>query len=324
MALTAAAVELQPSTPARLKLPEFSSQTRLLVIAPHPDDETIANGLLIQQVRAAGGAVKILLLTAGDNNPWPQRWLERRVRIAAADRKRWGQRRDAELERALQLLDVPSEALQKLHWPDMGVTDVLLHDGRRAIATLAAAIDAFRPSVIAMPSLEDRHPDHGSAYVLTRLALAGRMDVPQQLTYLIHGHADRDRFVEVTGTSTQSTSKLQALTAHESQMALSGRRMRRLAERPERYADVPSTRAASSTVLPWRPSAWLQPRLRLSLADRSEIHTWPWSLAPLQRDSDGAYRLAPSVQSTDSPRFVRLACDLPTPWIFDHWGWCEL
>ena len=32
----------------------FSARTRLLVVAPHPDDETIANGLLIQQVRATG------------------------------------------------------------------------------------------------------------------------------------------------------------------------------------------------------------------------------------------------------------------------------
>ena len=60
-------------------LPVFSGQTRLLVVAPHPDDETIATGLLIQQVKEAGGEVQILLLTAGDNNPWPQRWLERRV-----------------------------------------------------------------------------------------------------------------------------------------------------------------------------------------------------------------------------------------------------
>ena len=76
-----------PAIPAS-GLPAFSAQTRLLMVAPHPDDETIATGLLIQQVLAAGGEVRILLLTAGDNNPWPQRWLERRVWIGAADRQR--------------------------------------------------------------------------------------------------------------------------------------------------------------------------------------------------------------------------------------------
>ena len=90
------------SSPATANgLPAFSAQTRLLVVAPHPDDETIATGLLIQQVRAAGGEVRILLLTEGDNNPWPQRWLERRVRIRVADRQRWGDRRHAEMLQAL-------------------------------------------------------------------------------------------------------------------------------------------------------------------------------------------------------------------------------
>jgi N-acetyl-1-D-myo-inositol-2-amino-2-deoxy-alpha-D-glucopyranoside deacetylase len=25
-----------------------------------------------------------------------------------------------------------------------------------------------------------------------------------------------------------------------------------------------------------------------------------------------------------APRFARLALDLPSVWIFDHWGWCAL
>jgi LmbE family N-acetylglucosaminyl deacetylase len=78
--------------------PEFSARTRLLVVAPHPDDETLATGVLLQQVLAAGGEVRILLLTAGGNNPWPQRVLERRWRIGAQDRCRWAARRATELQ----------------------------------------------------------------------------------------------------------------------------------------------------------------------------------------------------------------------------------
>ena len=32
-----------------------SSRTRLLVMSPHPDDETIGTGILLQQVSQAGG-----------------------------------------------------------------------------------------------------------------------------------------------------------------------------------------------------------------------------------------------------------------------------
>ena len=71
----------------------LNARTRLLVVAPHPDDESIATGELILQVRQAGGEVQILLLTNGDNNPWPQRWVERRLRIGADERRRWGERR---------------------------------------------------------------------------------------------------------------------------------------------------------------------------------------------------------------------------------------
>ena len=39
---------------------------RLLVIAPHPDDETIGAGGLIQRVHAGGGEVRVVLITAGD------------------------------------------------------------------------------------------------------------------------------------------------------------------------------------------------------------------------------------------------------------------
>lgn len=38
-------------TAALAGLPAFPAHSRLLVVAPHPDDETIATGLLIQQVR---------------------------------------------------------------------------------------------------------------------------------------------------------------------------------------------------------------------------------------------------------------------------------
>jgi N-acetyl-1-D-myo-inositol-2-amino-2-deoxy-alpha-D-glucopyranoside deacetylase len=305
--------------------PMLSAQTRLLVVAPHPDDETIATGMLIQRVQAAGGKVGILLLTRGDNNPWPQRWLERRIRIGAADRERWGHRRHDEMLRALQCLEVPVQALQSLGWPDMGVTDGLLQSSDATVAELAAAFDQFRPSLIAMPALGDRHPDHGSAHVLVRLALATQGDPPQQLAYLVHGRAPDSGVIEISGTAAQANRKCAALAAHHSQMALSGGRMRQLAARPERYVGTPIAQARSETTsqLPWRPSAWLRPRLRVSVVDADGVRSWPWRDAPLRRNSDGGYELTLPPASA-GPRFVRLASSLPALWIFDHWGWCEL
>lgn len=312
-----------PSSAAVSKSPAFSGQTRLLVVAPHPDDETIAAGLLIQQVLAAGGEVRILLLTAGDNNPWPQRWLERRVQIRQVDRQRWGSRRQAELQQALQCLELPSSALQTLGWPDMGVTERLLQPQGTAVPTLASAIGQFRPSLIAMPSLGDRHPDHGAAHVLVRLALAGQPVSPQLFTYMIHGHPPGTDIVEVQGSPAQLAKKLTALSAHQSQMALSGNRMRHLAARPEQYAEVTPVAGLPLSALPWQPSIWLRPWLKLSVASAAGVQTWRWKDAPLRRDGQGIYHLSADSRST-GPRFAKLALDLPSLWIFDHWGWCEL
>jgi LmbE family N-acetylglucosaminyl deacetylase len=300
--------------------PDFSAATRLLVVAPHPDDETIATGLLVQQVRAAGGEVHILLLTCGDNNPWPQRWLERRIVIGAVDRRRWGQRRHAEMLQALRCLDLPERSLQVMGWPDMGVTSCLMQDGEESVASMATVIDQFRPSLIAMPSIDDRHPDHGAAHVLVRLALVGHSAPPQLWTYQVHGDMPVGDGVEIHGTATQLANRAAALAAHHTQMVLSGKRMHRLIDGPERYR-VLSIPDEFGSLRPWRPPFWLRPWLRVYVAGHAGMQIWRWRDAPLRHDSDGGYRLIPETGAAMDCRFCKLIAHLPTPWIFDHWGW---
>ena len=131
-------------------LPAFRADERLLVLAPHPDDETLATGGLIQLALAAGCAVRVLILTDGDNNPWPQRWLERRWRIDAAARARWGQRRRAEARHALEILGLAPDAWCCFGWADLGLTDRLLADSASEHA-IAAEIRRFAPTRLAAP-----------------------------------------------------------------------------------------------------------------------------------------------------------------------------
>lgn len=305
----------------------LNPQTRLLVVSPHPDDESIATGELIQQVRQSGGDVRILLLTNGDNNPWPQRWVERRLRIGVEERRRWGERRRGEVAQALHQLGVDPSALQSLGWPDMGLTDRLSEHFHHSLAALTTSLDAYEPNLVAMPALGDHHPDHGAAHVITRLALArwpGRE--PEQLAYLVHG-----REGEVTGKVKLDSSvglhanKLAALACHHSQMALSGKRMRRLADRAERYLTVKNAGPhAGASVLPWQPSTLLQPWLQLMVAHQDGVRHWPWAKAPLSRDAEGRYVLQALGEGRAGPRFAKLYMNVPSPWIFDRWGWCEL
>lgn len=300
----------------------IDERTRLLVVAPHPDDETIATGELIQHVRGAGGTVDILLLTAGDNNPWPQRWLERRLRIGPDERRRWGRRRRQEVERALARLGLPDEALHPLELPDMGLTARLREDLPGLLRSWSAWLARCRPTLVALPSLADGHPDHSAAHVLTRLAVAeGAAGTPLLLSYLVHGRAEeRGQPVELPSDAAMHGAKLAALDEHRSQVALSGGRMRRLADRPECFRTVDE--AGGPGWLPWQPTAALRPWLKLTVADGQGARTWPWARAPLERDASGRWRLALEPR-TAGPRFAKLHADLPSPWIFDHWGWCE-
>ena len=303
---------------------DLSASTRLLVLAPHPDDETIATGGLIQQVLAAGGTVRIVHLTDGDNNPWPQRWLERRVRIDASARQRWGRRRREEAGLALSQLGLTETALHTMRWPDGEITARLCTESRAMVNALLAELDDYCPDMVVSPSLGDRHPDHGSAHVLLRLALATYRAKPKVLAYLVHGRATPDAaWLEVPLSATQQANKLAALACYHTQMALSGGRMQGMTARPERYewVDIAGL-APAGDVLPWQPSAWLRPWLKLTVADATGVRQWRLSKAPLQWHEGGGCRL--QLPEAPGPRFVRLHLDLPSPWIFDHWGWYRL
>ena len=41
-------------------------KTRLLILSPHPDDETLGCGGLIRRIKKAGGEVYVMIFTYGD------------------------------------------------------------------------------------------------------------------------------------------------------------------------------------------------------------------------------------------------------------------
>ncbi len=92
---------------------------------------------VLQVAKAAGAAVRVIVLTDGDNNPWPQRWVEKRWRIDAAARARWGARRREEAVAALALLELTLSDVRFLALPDTGITDLLMRDEPRSFRSCA-------------------------------------------------------------------------------------------------------------------------------------------------------------------------------------------
>ncbi len=236
----------------------ITAQDRVLILAPHPDDESLSSGGLIQASLAAGAAVRVLLFTDGDNNPWPQRWIEKRWFIGASERARWGARRRAEAQQALRSLGVADEQVHFLGLPDTGLTDLLIRADSELLQALVDELREFRPTRLVIPGLQDRHPDHSAAHVLTRFAMQlTRSQTPiEVLSYLVHTDLTELPSTRVLAlTPPQIRRKREAIAAHETQVRLSGKRFLGFAKQHEYYiaaATAPDAVSRSGDFAQWR------------------------------------------------------------------------
>jgi LmbE family N-acetylglucosaminyl deacetylase len=177
-----------PDTPANCPL-ALTADDRVLVFAPHPDDESLATGGLLQRARSLGAAVRVVFLTDGDNNPWAQRAVERRFWLGARDRVRFAVRRRKEALDALAVLGVNEPSAVFLALPDQGLTGLLMHSSERVIPLLVRELREWRPTLLVGPSLAEIHADHSATAVMIRLALAALprdLTPPLHLRYVIH------------------------------------------------------------------------------------------------------------------------------------------
>lgn len=203
---------------------------RLLYFAPHPDDETLAGGGLIQKAAAIGAQICVVFLTNGDRNPWPQRVMERSIFLDAKARRRWGMRRQGEARAALDMLGAGGSAeVHFFAWPDQGVTNLLMSADEVALDSVVNFIREWKPTQIFTPAAEDTHPDHSAFFVLLQLALdrlhARGYDTRPTLSYLVHYPKARlNRDLRVLRLSPREKAlKAEAIQVHETQM-LSRRR----------------------------------------------------------------------------------------------------
>ncbi|HJU25722.1 MAG TPA: PIG-L family deacetylase [Rhodanobacteraceae bacterium] len=299
----------------------------LMVVAPHPDDESLAAGGMIQRALEAGARVHIVFVTEGDNNPWPQRMLEHRLRIGPRERERWAARRREEARQALRELGAETVAIHRLQWPDGGVTAKLVDETPAALEQWRGLLEEIRPTLLVVPDLADRHPDHSALHVLLELVLqaAPIERRPLCLCYLLHGRAafDRSRRTAFPLTPQETARKRAAILAHRSQIALSRGRLMRFASDREWFATGLGNHAIPGPRLPWKVPRWAHPAMALFAVDplggqRLDCDGAHDAPSLLWRDGTPAATLARPLQA---PCYVKLYSPVPSPWVFDVWGW---
>lgn len=129
----------------------------LLVVAPHPDDESIGCGGLIALARSKGVDVQIAFVTHGEASHRP--WL--------IDNERLRSIRHSEACEAAARLGVSEAALHFLGVPDGRVSE----HGAVVVASILRLIKEQRPDAVFLPHAKEQPPDHSLTYAYGRMAL---------------------------------------------------------------------------------------------------------------------------------------------------------
>jgi LmbE family N-acetylglucosaminyl deacetylase len=145
-----------------------------LVIAPHPDDETLGCGGLIAHLRECHNAVEVVFLTDGDAA------LTGHPRVAP---RALAALRTQEARTALGILGVEPERLHFLGAPDGRLSQLADTDRDRIRSALASLLDRCQPADVLLPWRRDGSTEHEAAFALVAATLRGQQPVPRLLEY---------------------------------------------------------------------------------------------------------------------------------------------
>ncbi len=170
-----------------------NAQTRLLIFAPHCDDETLGCAGLIQQTVAGGGKVKIVFLTNGDGFRTAVQRFARTIQVEAKDYIQFAELRQTETTQALKHLGVAKDDIVFLGYPDRGLMPIwqsywtpdkpytssftlshaspypltynpkAVYCGQDISDDIRQIIVQYQPTLITVTHPLDDHPDHAAA-----------------------------------------------------------------------------------------------------------------------------------------------------------------
>lgn len=186
---------------------------RILILAPHPDDEVVACAAAIGRARAAGAQLSVLFLTHGcieQAAMWP--WARSRYAEVVARRRAEAQQVCAELGVAIAgWSDRPARHL----WRELPEAET---EVRAAVAATAA-------DQLWVPAFEGGNPDHDGANAIASRLAADGLSVLEFAEYnLAGGRATSHRFPDPTGaedplqlTDAERAAKRRALALYASE-----------------------------------------------------------------------------------------------------------
>ena len=211
----AALLNAAPCCGAQRDFGDFTAADTLLVVAPHPDDESLCCGGAIARARAAGARIALVWITSGDAFELDAHLVEHRLWTTRQDLLGLAQLRMQEAARAAAVLQALPEARFFLGYPDGGITKLLHenwdlpfrspHTGAAAVPyaqalavgsaytghnlerDFRAVIGRVNPTWILAPSPLDEHEDHRATGELVMRVLASMKEPVAARYWIVHG-----------------------------------------------------------------------------------------------------------------------------------------
>ena len=181
----------------------LNSDESILIISPHPDDETLGAGGLIQNALKLGVPVHVVFMTDGDAFRVGVARYYHEFHVRTGDYIKYGMMREGESRAALETLGLSSSDITFLGYPDQGTLPIwrahwLPSDsftspytyassvpypdalqpgapycGQSIVSNLATVIKQCHPTDIYTTHPSDDHPDHSAAPAYLNAALIG-------------------------------------------------------------------------------------------------------------------------------------------------------
>jgi LmbE family N-acetylglucosaminyl deacetylase len=197
----------------------IEKQDRILIFAPHPDDETIGAAGIIQKALNIGAEVYVACYTNGDANELSFIMYEKRLTFLKGEFVHMGEVRRKESISALNFLGVDGGRIFFLGYPDLGTLPIMLkywgktkpyksvfsrvrnvpyrenlspdapYCGESVLKDIKTVLLKTKPTKIFVSHPIDTNGDHQSLYLFLQVSLwdlEGKIKRPDMYPYLVH------------------------------------------------------------------------------------------------------------------------------------------